>query len=377
MEQRICKLEELVKNNLFKNVYQGKKVFITGHCGFKGSWLSFWLKQLGANVTGYSLVNDYEKSPLNELDVDIQEINGDILDLEKLKKSIHEVNPDIIFHLAAQPLVGESYKDPLGTFQTNIMGSLNVYHAARDCKNLKAIVSITTDKVYENKEHIWGYREQDPLGGKDPYSGSKAAMEIVTASYVHSFYHLDHFGKDHNTLIATARAGNVIGGGDWSENRIIPDIMKATGNSKPVIIRKPDAIRPWQHVLEPISGYLLLGQNLLEKKKEMATPFNFGPRYDEQYRVRDILPIIQKNWSQVEYKFEQLENDFSESKNLKLDSMKALDTLGWSPVWEIEDTIKYTVDWYKEQLLSKKNITSEQLDDYIKCAQAKNIVWTK
>ncbi len=370
-------MENLELKKLFGASYLGKKVLVTGHCGFKGSWLSLWLNELGANILGYSQINKYQDSMLDQMNLGIKQVDGDILDYKLLRDTVNDWSPDIIFHLAAQPLVGASYEDPLGTFRTNIMGSLNVYDIAKDCPNTKAIVSVTTDKVYDNKEHIWGYRESDPLGGKDPYSGSKAAMEVVTASYKYSFLNLEEYKKRHNILLATARAGNVIGGGDWSENRIIPDIMKSAKKGSKTHIRKPEAIRPWQHVLEPLSGYLTLGQHLLLGNKKASTPFNFGPRYHDQHSVKDILSIVKKNWREVEYTFDQTKSDFKESYNLKLDSLLSKELLDWEPVWDIEQTIFHTVEWYKQFIENNKSIEKQQLNEYVLDARKKNMKWAQ
>lgn len=266
-------------DNLFNSIYKDKNVLITGHTGFKGSWLTLWLSKMGANVIGYSI--DTPTSPAHHEMINLNNIisiEGDILDTKKLEKVINEHSPDIIFHLAAQSLVRKSYKEPLKTFETNIMGTLNILEICRKSQNVKAIVNITSDKCYENKDDGKDYTESDPMGGKDPYSASKGGAEIVSNAYRYSFLNPDHYGEKHNILIANARAGNVIGGGDWAEDRLIPDIIRAVSNKKNVMIRNPKAIRPWQHVLESLNGYLLLGQKLLEGKKILQTIGILGQR---------------------------------------------------------------------------------------------------
>jgi CDP-glucose 4,6-dehydratase len=258
-------MESVVVQNLFNGTYKDKTVLITGHTGFKGSWLSFWLTQLGAKVVGYALEAPTVPNHIELLTLDIISINGDIRDLEKLNKTFEEYKPDIVFHLAAQPIVKISYEDPIETYETNVIGALKVFEACRKT-NVKAIINITSDKAYENKEWIWGYRENDPLGGYDPYSSSKGCADLLANSYRSSYFNPKEYQKSHNTLLASCRAGNVIGGGDWAQDRLMTDIMLSVSQGKKVSIRNPYATRPWQHVLEPLSGYLLVGQKLLEAR---------------------------------------------------------------------------------------------------------------
>ena len=269
-----------MKNN---NFWKNKKVFLTGHTGFKGSWLAIWLNSLGAKIKGYSLEppnNSFNLYSEAKVDNFVNSEINDICNYELLCASILKFSPDIIFHMAAQPLVRLSYEDPLKTFETNIMGTANILNAASKSNSVKAIVNITTDKCYENNEWYWGYKETDPMGGKDPYSSSKGCSELVTTAYRESFF------RDRNIGIATARAGNVIGGGDWAKDRLIPDILKSFQNKKEVIIRNPNSIRPWQHVLEPIFGYLLLAENLFNKPKSFSDAFNFGPNHESNATVK-------------------------------------------------------------------------------------------
>lgn len=364
-------------DSFFNNIYKGKKVFITGHTGFKGSWLAYWLTQLGANVCGYSLSLPSSPSHFDLLKLSIESHFGDIRDLSHLEKVIEDFNPDIIFHLAAQPLVRLSYKEPLETFETNVMGSLKVYQAAKKANSLKAFVSITTDKVYENKEWQWGYREIDGLGGKDPYSASKAAMEIVSRSFQESFWNVNDYQKTHHVLFATVRAGNVIGGGDWALDRLIPDIVMATINKKSVEIRRPNAVRPWQHVLEPLSGYLLLGQHLLEGKKEFATPFNFGPLADEDKTVADVLSLLKNHWPEISFQVHTPKENFHEAGLLKLDCSKAANLLKWKPIWDTSDSLRKTILWYRSFYENKRIETQSDLTEYLRLAKEKKVVWAQ
>lgn len=349
------------------NVYKNKKIFITGHTGFKGSWLSLWLNLLGAKIYGYSLIpntnpNHFEIIKLQ--DKLVQNYFADINDLKKIEEAMMESDPEIIFHLAAQPLVRYSYKNPLETFQTNAMGTFNILNCARKLKNLKAIVIITTDKVYENKEWLWGYREDEPLGGYDPYSASKACAEIITNSMRQSFFNVEKFRQTHQVLIASVRAGNVIGGGDWSEDRLIPDIIKGANESKATIIRNPDSIRPWQHVLEPLCGYLALGEKLLKGEKEFATSFNFGPNNEGDLSVKDVLKLATSFWNKISYEIQVDLNAPHEANLLMLDISKARKMLGWKPVLNSSQAIEWTIKWYKEFYENNKVITEKQLENY-------------
>ncbi len=349
--------------DLFSGIYKDKTVLVTGHTGFKGSWLVLWLKEMGANIIGYSLEPSTKPNHFELLNLDMVSIIGDIRDKEKVQAVFTKYQPDIVFHLAAQPLVRYSYTNPVETFETNIMGSINIFEAARNIQTVKAIVNITSDKAYENKEWIWGYRENDPMGGYDPYSASKGAVELVASSYRNSFFNNDDYGIKHHTLLASCRAGNVIGGGDWAEDRLVPDIMRAVNTDQKVEIRSPEATRPWQHVLEPLSGYLLIGQKLLEGKKEFAEGWNFGPSDEGSITVKEVVEYIKEYWDKIDYLINEDKNNLHEANLLKLDCSKAHFKLRWKAKWNSETTFKKTIEWYKEfyennTVQSKKQLLS-------------------
>lgn len=335
-----------------KEFWRGKKVFITGHTGFKGSWLCLWLKFLGAEITGFSLSPPTHPN-LFEL-ADIQSftttIAGDIRNRELLTYALIGADPEIIFHLAAEPIVSVSYQNPAETYETNVMGTVNLFeairkHAAKK-KTIKAVINVTSDKCYENKEWIWGYRENDPLGGYDPYSNSKACSELVTSSYRNSFFNPQNY-ENHEIAIASARAGNVIGGGDWAPNRLVPDCIRAILKDEKMKIRNPHAIRPWQHVLEPLSGYLLLAQKLYLEGAIYAEGWNFGPRDSDSKTVEWIVQTLYNKWGgQSEYHIET-GSGHHEAHFLKLDSSKSKQKLGWSPRWDIDYAIEKVLEWTK------------------------------
>ena len=373
-----------LNSQLFNRVYKGKTVLITGHTGFKGSWLALWLKNIGANVVGYSLEpitnpNHFEllfenNSQFSILNSQLISVIGDIRDKTKLEKTFKQYKPEIVFHLAAQPLVRLSYKIPFETFETNVMGTLNIFECCRKTPSVKAILNITSDKCYENKEWMLGYKENDSMGGFDPYSASKGCSELLTNCYRNSFFNLKNYGKNHNILLASCRAGNVIGGGDWSEDRLIPDIVKATVKNKKVIIRNPNAVRPWQHVLEPLSGYLLLGKKLLEGKKEFADAWNFGPNEDEgNLSVLNVVKKMKSFWSKINYEIEKNDKNVHEANLLKLDCKKANTILKWRSIWDNKTTFEKTANWYKE--FYEKNICLSALDlkDYLDTAKLKSV----
>ena len=368
-------MENLVDKKLFGGIYSGKRVLVTGHTGFKGSWMCHWLTRMGATVCGYATAAPSEPAHIDHLNLDIKSVIGDIRDQELLEKTVNEFKPEIVFHLAAQALVRLSYKDPIETYETNVMGSLKLYEACRKCESVNSIVTITTDKVYQNNEWLWGYRENDRLGGKDPYSSSKAAMEILTQSYIHSYFNPEKL-SEHNTLVATVRAGNVIGGGDWAQDRLIPDIIKASLDKKPVEIRSPHSTRPWQHVLEPLSGYLLLGQKLLERDASFAEPFNFGPPVSEDLSVQDVVEIMKKHWNVIDYIIKAPKEKLHEASLLKLDCTKANNRLNWRPVVDATKSLEMTINWFKAFYEDKKTITSDDLDFYIKTAIEQDQIWT-
>lgn len=362
-------------NNLFNNIYKNKTVLVTGHTGFKGSWLIFWLKKMGANVIGYSLNIPTQPNHIGLLEIDIVSIQGDIRDENKLYETFETYKPDIVFHLAAQSLVRASYENPIETYETNVIGTLKVFEACRK-NNVKAIVNITSDKAYENKEWIWGYRENDPMGGYDPYSSSKGCADLLANSYRNSFFNLKEYKKTHNTLLASCRAGNVIGGGDWAKDRLITDIMISVSQNKKVSIRNPKATRPWQHVLEPLSGYLHIGQKLLEEKIEFAEAWNFGPSDEGSISVKEVVENVKKYWNKIDYEINNELNQLHEANLLKLDCSKAHTLLKWKDVWNSETTFEKTVNWYKSFYEKNENIlTSSDLENYILDAKAKKIEW--
>ena len=349
-----------MKNEFWK----GKKVFITGHTGFKGGWLVQTLKILGADIKGYSLESNTKPSFFKITNVEngiISEI-GDIRNLEKLSMSISEFKPEVVFHLAAQPLVRYSYENPKETYEVNVMGTLNLLEAVRRGNSIKAVVLITTDKCYENKEWDYGYREIDPMGGHDPYSSSKGCCELLISSYRNSYF------SQSETKIASARAGNVIGGGDWSEDRLIPDILKAIENNQAPILRNPLAIRPWQHVLEPIKGYLQLAENLYSSENGFDEPWNFGPNDTDcksvEWITNSLLSLSNKTFTWIQDK------NFNphEAELLKLDISKARNRLNWSPKWELSYSLQKIVQWQQEFLSGKntEEITNKQIIEYFK-----------
>lgn len=325
-------------------VYRSKRVFITGHTGFKGSWLALWLQELGAEVAGYSLAPE-PNSHFHAVQLKSKNYFQNIKDSESLETAMKEFKPDIVFHLAAQPLVRESYADPVETYETNVIGSLKVYRAALKA-DVGALLSVTTDKVYENREWTWGYREIDRLGGYDPYSSSKACVEIMTDSFRRSFL------KANDLYLATARAGNVIGGGDWSKARLLPDLVRNATAGVPTRIRSPRAVRPWQHVIEPLHGYLLLGERLLSSETAFCEAFNFGPHSQDALSVAEICQTAQRSWDRIQYQAESSSDALHEAGELRLDISKVKAYLGWSPTWSTEEAVRKTVDWYRDHASS-------------------------
>jgi len=360
---------------MFADIYKGKKVLITGHTGFKGSWLAFWLSRLGAEVSGFALAPETSPSHFKLLDLPIRSIIGDIRDPQGLNKAFEEIKPEIVFHLAAQPIVRRSYLQPAETFATNVMGTIHLFEACRKVDTVQAIVNITSDKCYENKEWVWGYRETDPMGGFDPYSASKGCAELVTTSWRRSYFHPDQYGQTHNTLVASARAGNVIGGGDWGEDRLIPDIARAAADHRPVIIRNPGATRPWQHVLDPLSGYLLLGQKLLQGKTDHATAYNFGPAHENSMTVDQVVQQFKAHWDAMAYEFKPDKDQPHEAGLLRLDCSKANHLLNWNPVWDSGLALEKTATWYKKYYSTKDIQTRQDFEDYIKTAHEKKMCW--
>jgi CDP-glucose 4,6-dehydratase len=353
--------------DIFSDFYRGKRVLITGHTGFKGSWLAIWLHELGAEVIGFALdpFSNQDNYVLSGIEHKITDIRGDIRDGQLLKNVFQKYQPEIVFHLAAQPLVRLSYDIPVETYEVNVMGSINVMEAIRVTESVKVAVMITTDKCYENREQIWGYRENEAMGGYDPYSSSKGAAEIAIASWRQSFFNPDQYAK-HGKSIASVRAGNVIGGGDWALDRIIPDCIKALEAGNTIDIRSPKAIRPWQHVLEPLSGYMLLASKMRDKPTKYCEGWNFGPRTESIATVWDVASKVVENYGKGELRDLSNPNDLHEAKLLMLDISKAKFQLGWEPKLNIEQTVALTVDWYKRYKTEKVyTLCLEHIKNYI------------
>lgn len=366
------------------DAFNGKKVFLTGHTGFKGSWMALWLQSLGAKVTGYALAAPSKPSHFELLRergiLKIESVIGDICDYQSLRDAMFECDPDLIIHMAAQPIVLKSYRDPIETYETNVMGTLKVFEAARALNEKRkndsaekaaralSILNITSDKCYENKETLVGYKETDPMGGYDPYSSSKGCAEILFSSYQRSYFPVAKFGREHEVLMASVRAGNVIGGGDWAADRLIPDLIRGTAEGKITEIRNPTAIRPWQHVLEPLSGYLLVAAKLLSGDVKAATGFNFGPDEASCVTVGEILSAISSKWNGIKFKVQDgvAKSTPHEAHFLKLDSTKARTELQWRPVLNFDETISWTADWYRSHQEKGELLTSLQIAEFQK-----------
>lgn len=361
---------------LFGDIYKGKRVLVTGHSGFKGSWLSLWLTQLGAEVIGFSLPpEEPSHRSLLSSDLPIKDVYGDIRNFDLINKTVKDCRPDIVFHLAAQPLVRESYITPRETIETNVMGTTNLYEACRGVSEIKAIVSITTDKVYANLEVDRGYCESDRLGGYDPYSSSKAAVEIITSSYRNSFFNLNEYKKSHNLLLAVVRAGNVIGGGDWGKDRLIPDLIRRVESGETTEIRNPQAVRPWEHVLEPLGAYLLVGKELLLENISAASEWNIGPDLDDQFSVGEIVTLAQEIWSRVKYQITPQKTLMKETNLLMLDCSKIKGQLGWQPVWNTKRAVELTIEWYRQLIEEREVISVKQIEQFIEQAKAQGNPW--
>lgn len=367
MESAAGTLEGL-EMTAFGDHYRGRRVLVTGHTGFKGSWLAAWLQRLGAEVYGYALAPDGAQAHWHGLQLSIDATEGDVADAERLAAVIRRSRPEIVFHLAAQPLVRQSYAEPLVTWATNVMGTAHLLEACRHESAVRAIVAVTTDKVYANQEWDWGYREIDALGGHDPYSAAKAAMEVLCDSYRQAFY-----AANEGPLLATARAGNVIGGGDWSMDRLLPDAWRALMRGEELQIRSPNAVRPWQHVLDCLSGYLLIGQRLLEGDREAARAWNLGPAVADTRRVVEVLQALAKLWPELRWRTITGAGSLHETTQLQLDSTLAYSRLGWRPVWTFDQALTATAEWYRQQA-SGRLLTFDQLDAYQ--AAAIGAVWT-
>jgi len=366
---------------MFDNIYKNKKVLVTGHTGFKGSWLTTWLLKLGAEVVGISKDVPTEPSMFKELHLQeqITHYQEDIRDLATMKEIISKEKPEFLFHLAAQPIVSTSYKDPIETISSNVMGTANILEALKESNHPCTAVIITSDKAYDNVEQVWGYKEDDKMGGKDIYSGSKGAAELIIKSYYHSFFK----NQDSNIKLAIGRAGNVIGGGDWAKDRIVVDCMQAWSEGDAVEIRSPQATRPWQHVLEPLSGYLNLGAELYQDESLHGEAFNFGPRAEQNHTVKQLLEDLSKYWhfEDVNDAFRVTDNiPFHEAGLLKLNCDKALFYLKWQANLEYKDTIRFTSEWYYDFYKNDADMmqkTLSQIDEYESMAQERGLAWTE
>lgn len=359
-------MEDVVNQINLENYYSGKKVFITGHTGFKGAWLSLWLHQLGATVKGYALAHAYESALFHNIGSDslFESVIDDIRNKEKLQTEILNFQPDYIFHLAAQPLVRRSYKIPAETFEVNAIGTANLLECVGQLQKPCNVIVITTDKVYENKEQDILYNEEDNLGGYDPYSASKACTEIVVSSFRNSFFNLNKI-NEHQKSIVSVRAGNVIGGGDFSEDRIIPDIIRALQKNETIEVRNPNAVRPWQHVLEPLGGYLLVGGLLYDQPSIYSGAYNFGPNPNDHLTVKELLELALKSWGSGHWKDTSDPNQLHEANLLKLDITKAKEKLQWMPKLNASETIKWTMDWYKQNTSDQFAYTLAQINQYM------------
>ena len=352
---------------MLADFFRNKRVFITGHTGFKGSWLCLWLHGLGAEITGFAL--EPPTSPSLFVDGDIAglitSVHGDVRDLSSFTAAMQEARPEIVIHMAAQPLVRDSYRLPVETYEINAMGTVNLFEAVRAVGTVRSLINITTDKVYENREWVWGYRENEPLGGYDPYSSSKACSELITSAYRNSFFHPDDY-HNHGVAIASARAGNVIGGGDWARDRLVPDCLRALLGDEALVLRNPGAIRPWQHVLEPLAGYLLLARKLYQHGPEFGGAWNFGPPPADAKDVGWIAKALIEMWGEEGRMQIDDTPQPHEAGVLKLDCAKANDILGWSPVWSLRQALAMIVDWHKayQDKVDMRRVCLEQIETY-------------
>ncbi len=354
---------------MFGAAFERRRVLVTGHTGFKGSWLALWLDRLGARVTGISLPPESSPSHWQLLDMPADSRHIDIRDADALRDAVANARPEIVFHLAAQSLVRRSYRQPLDTWATNVLGTANLLDACRGLPGLRAIVVVTTDKCYENREWPWGYREIDPLGGHDPYSASKAGAELVASSFRSSF-----FASPEGALVATARAGNVIGGGDWSEDRLVPDLARAMAEGRELEIRSPRSTRPWQHVLDCLAGYLMLAQRLSQGDARFAEAWNFGPDREGNRTVEEVLTAMRDRWNRVSWRQVQAKQPH-EAQLLQLDSSKARARLGWRPVLGFEESVAVTAGWYRAWLEDRQVVSRDQLDHYTALARERGLEW--
>lgn len=356
-------LELKMQEGMDPSFWGEKRVFVTGHTGFKGSWLSLVLQNYGAIVCGYSLEPTSTRSLFKVATIakGMDSVIGDIRDLETLKATFYRFQPEIVIHMAAQPLVRFSYKSPVDTYSTNVMGTVNLLEAVRNCASVKSVVNVTTDKCYENKERLWGYREDEPMGGHDPYSSSKGCSELVTAAYRASFFNIPAAAS-----VATARAGNVIGGGDWAEDRLIPDLIKHFENNEPVTIRNPNAIRPWQHVLEPLSGYLMLAERLYKEGQVFSQAWNFGPSDEDVRPVAAIVEYMANRWDENAIWNADKTDQLHEAQLLRLDITKAKSLLGWAPKWDLATALNSIIEWHQKLHAGEdmRDVTLTQIHQY-------------
>ncbi|MBR4662248.1 MAG: CDP-glucose 4,6-dehydratase [Lentisphaeria bacterium] len=357
---------------MFQGIYQNRRVLVTGHTGFKGSWLCAWLNSLGAEVGGLALKPDQTPDHFSLLKTPLHSEICDIRNAEGVKRILTDFQPEIVFHLAAQPLVRASYREPRGTFETNVMGTVNLLDACRFTPSVRAVVVVTTDKCYANPENGRPFTEDDPLGGYDPYSASKGAAEIAAASYRSAF-----FSSADSPTVATARAGNVIGGGDWALDRLIPDLIRAAAAGKAAEIRSPNAVRPWQHVLEALSGYLTLGAALLSGGQTAASAWNFGPLEAEAFTVGDIIEIARSEWNKICCRADDNTDQVHEAARLLLDCRKAQKLLRWRPVWNTEHAVRRTVNWYRDFYENVNLITLSDLESYCADARKAGLEWAQ
>ena len=360
---------------MFEAVYSGRKVLITGHTGFKGSYLTAFLRHLGAEVCGIALNPEGVPNHWELLNIPVRSEICDIRHRDGILKIMQDFQPEIVFHLAAQPIVRYSYEIPVETFETNIMGTVNLLEACRKCGSVRSVVVITSDKCYENREQDRGYIETDPMGGYDPYSASKGCAELVVNSYRNSFFNPADYGSTHNILLASARAGNVIGGGDWAKDRLIPDLMRSAAAKVPAVIRNPFATRPWQYVLEPLSGYLLLGAKLFQGELFAASAWNFGPASEGVLNVKESCAMLQKYWQNIDFEFPEVAGQVHEAQKLTLDCSKAEKYLSWHSVLSVPEMFEFTAKWYRDFYIDGRVATFEQLSTYLELAKERGLSW--
>jgi len=356
-------------SGLFGGIYAGRRVLVTGHTGFKGSWLVYWLRAMGAQVSGLALDPDTQPSHWQLLALgEVDDHRLDLRDATAVRELVQAARPEFVFHLAAQPLVRRSYREPVATFAANVMGLVNLLEAVRACPSVRVVVNATTDKVYEEQAGTRGYNESDPLGGHDPYSTSKACAELVSACYRKSY-----FGEDSPVRLATARAGNVIGGGDWAEDRLVPDLVRAATAGQALRIRNPESTRPWQHALDPLAGYLRLGQALLEDEAN-AQAWNFGPDAEGEVAVRELAARLHSHWPHLQVALDENARPH-EAAILRLDCSKAKRQLGWRPVWNLDEGLRRTAGWYRAFHEDGRLRTGSDLEDFVADARRDGLSW--